>query len=57
MKHQIEIIVSPEKVHDDGFFRYIASRKLGVRVSDITKIVPIRRSVDARREPIFRDFS
>ena len=54
MKHQIEIIVSPEKVHDDGFFRYIASRKLGVRVSDITKIVPIRRSIDARREPIFR---
>jgi len=54
MKHQIEIIVSPEKVHDEGFFRYIASRKLGVRVSDITKIVPVRRSIDARREPIFR---
>jgi len=54
MKHQIEIIVSPEKVHEEGFFRYIASRKLGVRVSDITKIVPIRRSIDARREPIFR---
>ena len=54
MKHQIEIIVSPEKVHEESFFRYIASRKLGVKPSDITKIVPVRRSIDARREPIFR---
>lgn len=54
MKHQIEIIVSPEKIHEEGFYRYIASRKLGVRASDITKIVPVRRSIDARREPIFR---
>ena len=54
MKHQIEIIVSPEKVKEEGFYRYIASRKLGVRASDITKIVPVRRSIDARREPIFR---
>ena len=54
MKQQIEIIVPPEKIHEQGFLRYIASRKLGVNPSDITKIVPVRRSVDARRAPIFR---
>jgi uncharacterized FAD-dependent dehydrogenase len=54
MKQQIEIIVPPEKIHEEGFFRYIASRKLGVNPSDITKIVPVRRSIDARREPIYR---
>ena len=54
MKHQIEIILTPDKVNEEGFIRYIASRKIGVRASDITKVVPIRRSVDARREPIFR---
>jgi len=54
MKHQIEIIVPPEKINQEGFFRYIASKKLGVNASDITKIVQVRRSVDARRNPIFR---
>ena len=54
MKQQIEIIVPPEKINEEGFFRYIAARKLGVRPSDISKIVPIRRSIDARRSPIYR---
>ncbi len=54
MKQQIEIIVPPEKLHEEGFFRYIASRKLGVNPSDISKIVPVRRSIDARRDPIYR---
>ena len=56
MKHQLEIIVPPEKIHEEGFFRYIASRKLGVKPSDITKILPIRRSIDARRNPVYRIF-
>lgn len=56
MKHQLEIIVPPEKLHEEGFVRYIASKKLGVKPSDITKIVPIRRSIDARRNPIYRIF-
>ena len=56
MKHQIEIIVPPEKIHEEGFFRYIASRKLGVRPESITSIVPIRRSVDARKSPVFHMF-
>src|SRR5512139_3126208 len=56
MKHQIEIIVPPEKIHEEGFFRYIASRKLGVRPDSITSIVPIRRSVDARKSPVFHMF-
>ena len=54
MKQQIEIIVPPEKINEEGFFRYIASRKLGVNPTDITKIIPVRRSIDARRDPIFR---
>ena len=54
MKQQIEIIVPPEKIHEEGFLRYIASIRLGVRPSDISKIVPIRRSMDARGDPIYR---
>jgi len=54
MKHQIEIIVPPEKINQEGFFRFIASKKLGVRAADITKVVQVRRSIDARRNPIFR---
>ena len=53
MKQQIEIIVPPEKIYEEGFLRYIASRKLGIRQEEITAIIPIRRSVDARKAPVF----
>ena len=53
MKQQIEIIVPPEKIYEESFFRYIASRKLGIRTEEITAIVPVRRSVDARKSPVF----
>lgn len=54
MKHEIEIIVPPEKLHQEGFYKYIAAKKLGVSASDISRIVQKRRSIDARRIPIFR---
>jgi uncharacterized protein len=53
MKQQIEIIVAPEKIYEESFLRYIASRKLGIRQEEITAIVPVRRSVDARKAPVF----
>lgn len=53
MKYQIELIIPPEKINEEGFFRYIASKKLGVRSDSITAIVPVRRSVDARKIPVF----
>ena len=56
MKHQIEILVPPEKINETGFFRYIASRKLGINPELITSIVPIRRSIDARKSPVFHLF-
>lgn len=56
MKYQIEIIIPPDKINEEGFFRYIASRKLGVRPDSITSIVPIRRSIDARKSPVFHMF-
>jgi uncharacterized FAD-dependent dehydrogenase len=57
MKYQIEIIIPPEKIHEEGFFRYIASRKLSVRPESITAIIPIRRSIDARKSPVFHIFA
>ena len=56
MKHQIELFIPPEKINEEGFFRYIASRRLGVRPEEITAIVPVRKSVDARKEPVFHLF-
>ena len=53
MKQQIEIIVPPEKIYEEGFFRYIASRKLGIKPEEISSLVPVRRSVDARKAPVF----
>ena len=54
MKKQIELIVPPEKLNEEGFIRYISSRRLGVNPSEISKIIPRRRSIDARRNPVYR---
>ncbi len=56
MKKQIEIIIPPEKIFEESFFRYIASRKLGIKPEEITAIIPVRRSVDARKAPVFHMF-
>lgn len=56
MKHQIEILVPPDKINESGFYRYIASRKLGINPESITSIVPVRRSIDARKIPVFHLF-
>lgn len=53
MKKQVELFVPPEKLYEQGFYRYIVSRKLGISPGEISAIVPIRRSIDARKAPVF----
>lgn len=54
MKYQIEIIVPPEKIYEEAYLRNLASRKLRIKTEDISAIVQIRRSIDARNDPIYR---
>lgn len=53
MKKQVELFIPPEKLYEQGFYRYIVSRKLGISPGEISAIVPIRRSIDARKAPVF----
>ena len=54
MKHQIELIIPPEKIYDQGYIVNSSARKLKINPTNITAIKFLRRSVDARWSPIFR---
>jgi len=55
MKKQIELVIPPENINDKDFLYTAASEKLKLNPSEITAVIPIKRSVDARsRDPVFR---
>ena len=55
MKKQIELIISPDKINDLIAIKSVAGRELKIETSDITSIIPLRRSIDARRyQPVFK---
>ncbi len=55
MKQQIELVIPPEKIGNRDYQRLSASQKLKITSEDITAVVPIKRSIDARRkEPVYR---
>jgi len=55
MKHEIEIIIPPEKLNDSDFLRLESARKLRVNIEEINSVLQLRRSIDARsKNPIYR---
>jgi uncharacterized FAD-dependent dehydrogenase len=54
MKHQIELIIPPEKIYDQDYLLHISAKRLGVNLSEITAFKPVRRSIDARQNPVFK---
>src|SRR3970040_730240 len=54
MKYKIKLIIPPEKIYDPYYLREIASKKLGIKYGDISTVVQLRRSIDARRLPVYK---
>ncbi|HMU44325.1 MAG TPA: FAD-dependent monooxygenase [Ignavibacteriaceae bacterium] len=55
MKKQIELNILPDKINDLLAIKSIAARELQVETSEITAVIPLKRSIDARRyHPIFK---
>ena len=54
MKKQIELIIPPEKIYDQEFITNSAAKKLRINPTNITAIRQLRRSIDARRSPVFK---
>ena len=54
MKKQVELIVFPEKIYDQEFITHLAAKRLKINPKDITGIRQLRRSIDARKSPIFK---
>jgi hypothetical protein len=54
MKKQVELIIPPEKIYDNSYFKKVIATKLGVNSDEILSARVIRRSIDARKAPIYR---
>ena len=54
MKKQIELTVYPDKLADRDLHRKLAAKKLRSEFEDITALIPLRRSIDARKAPVYR---
>ena len=55
MIKQTELVIPPENLNDKDFFYKSASEKLKLNPSEITAVVSVKRSIDARsRNPVFR---
>ncbi len=54
MKKQIELNLYPDKLTDRVLHKELAAKKLGVDANDITALLPLRRSIDARKLPVYR---
>ncbi|KAF0152826.1 MAG: FAD dependent oxidoreductase [Ignavibacteria bacterium] len=55
MKHEIEIVIPPDRLNDAEFLRALSSQILRVNISEISAVRQIRRSLDARSKiPVYR---
>jgi uncharacterized protein len=55
MIKQTELVIPPENLNDKDFLYKSASEKLKLNPSEITAVVPLKRSIDGRsRNPVFR---
>ena len=55
MIKQTELVIPPENLNDKDFLYKSASEKLKLNPSEITAVVPLKRSVDGRsKNPVFR---
>jgi hypothetical protein len=58
MKKEIEIAVPPEYINDKEFLYNLAAQKLKLNPAEISAVIPLRRSIDARSSnPVFRILS
>ncbi len=54
MIREIQISVHPGFIGDEAYIRRTVARKLGIDVNDISAIRTEKRSIDARKRPVFR---
>lgn len=54
MKRQIELSIFPDRLLNRELHKKIVAKKLRLSVEDITALMPLRRSIDARKAPVFK---
>ena len=54
MKRQVEVDILPHNLNDKEKIISIIAKKLHAEITDITGVVPLRRSIDARKRPLFK---
>jgi uncharacterized protein len=54
MIKELDLSVSPGFIHDNNYLKNLTAKKLKVNPSEISLVKVLRRSIDARKRPVFR---
>ena len=54
MIKQIELAIPPEQLHNEEALKQSAASTLKISAKEISSLIPVRRSIDARRKPVFK---
>ncbi len=54
MPQEVDIAIDPDYIHDQEYIRERALKKGRLRSSQVSDLVVIRRSIDARKSPLYR---
>ncbi|MGD8778567.1 MAG: NAD(P)/FAD-dependent oxidoreductase [Ignavibacteria bacterium] len=54
MIKEIELSITPDKIKDYSFQRNLAAKKLKLNPEEVTAVQITRRSIDARKKPVFK---
>ncbi len=54
MKTQLELSIYPDRISDKELHKSLAAKKLNLAVEDISAIIPRRRSIDSRKQPMYK---
>lgn len=56
MKQQIEIAIKPDDILSDGILKTTAANQLKISQDQISAVIPVKRSIDARSKKLSLEF-
>lgn len=54
MKYKLELNIPPEKISNSEFLKKVVSKRLKLNTEEISSLKIVRRSLDARKKPVYR---
>ena len=57
MKKRVEIAIPPKDIDNEAIIEKVAIQKSGLKAEEVCEVKVVRRSIDARKKPVYRLFA